>query len=295
LARGDRLDDLLTGLLSRCPQLRAGDVVDCAVSGGPDSMALLILATAAGCRVTAIHVDHGLRAGSSAEATLVAAAAARFGASFRGETVHIEPGPNLEARARAARHSVLGPNALTGHTADDQAETMLLNLLRGGSLNGLSGMRPHRHPLLQLRRSETHALCAELGVEVADDPTNRSPVHLRNRVRAELLPLMDALAGRDLVPILTRQAELWRDDADLLDTLAADLDPTDARALAAAPIALARRVVRAWLTTDHPPDLATVTRVLAVARGDVEACETNDGRRVARHHQRLSLDAPPLR
>ena len=258
-------------------------------------MALLALATAAGCRVTAIHVDHGLRVGSSTEADLVAAAAHRFGATFRSETVEVEPGPNLEARARAARHAALGPNALTGHTADDQAETILLNLLRGGSINGLSGMRPHRHPLLQLRRSETHAVCATLGIDVVDDPTNRSPAHLRNRVRADLLPMMEALAGRDLVPILTRQADVWRDDADLLDSLAATLDPTDARALAAAPVALARRVIRAWLTTDHPPDLATVTRVLAVARGETEACETNDGRRVARHHQRLSLDAPPLR
>ena len=289
------MDELVAGLLKRCPGLIAGDGVDCGVSGGPDSMALLVLATSAGCRVTAIHVDHGLRAGSSAEAQLVAAAAARFGATFRGETVAVEPGPNLEARARAARYAVLGPDALTGHTADDQAETMLLNLLRGGSINGLSGMRPHRHPLLQLRRSDTHGLCAHLGVEFVDDPTNRSPVHLRNRVRAELLPLMDELAGRDLVPILTRQAAVWRDDADLLDTLAAALDPTDARALAAAPIALARRAIRGWLTVEHPPDLATVTRVLAVARGEVEACETNDGRRVARHHQRLSLDASPLR
>jgi len=258
-------------------------------------MALLALATGAGCRVTAIHVDHGLRAGSSTEANVVAVAAARFGAAFRREAVTVEPGPNLEARARAARFAVLGADALTGHTADDQAETMMLNLLRGGSINGLSAMRPHRHPLLRLRRRETHALCSELGIAVVDDPTNRSPAHLRNRVRGELLPLMDALAGRDLVPILVRQADVWRDDADLLDALAAELDPTDARALAIAPVALARRAIRAWLTVEHPPDLATVSRVLAVARGDVEACETNDGRRVARHHQRLSLDGPPLR
>jgi len=255
-------------------------------------MALLALATAAGCRVTAVHVDHGLREGSAHEAKVVAAAAARFGAAFRAETVSVAPGPNLEARARAARHTLLGPDALTGHTADDQAETMLLNLLRGASLNGLSGMRAHRHPLLGLRRHETHLLCATLDIAVVDDPTNRSPVHLRNRVRAELLPLLDILAGRDLVPILTRQADIWRDDADLLDILAEALDPTDARALAAAPLALARRAVRAWLTVDHPPDLATVNRVLAVARGEVQACETNDGRRVARHHQRLSLDGP---
>ena len=281
-------------LLARCPQLRAGDVVTCAVSGGPDSMALLALASAAGCLVTAIHVDHGLRAGSAAEADVVARAAQRFGAQFHAETVDVSPGPNLEARARAARHAVLGPDALTGHTADDQVETMLLNLLRGGALNGLSAMRPHRHPLLQLRRHETHELCRVLEIDVVDDPTNRLPVHLRNRVRAELLPLMDGLARRDLVPLLARQADVWRDDADLLDALAAEIDPTDALVLAAAPVALARRAVRAWLTVEHPPDLATIERVLAVARGEIEACQTNDGRRISRHRQRLSLDALPL-
>jgi tRNA(Ile)-lysidine synthase len=258
-------------------------------------MALLALATAAGCHVTATHVDHGLRAGSAAEAELVAGAAERFGARFRTVQVSVAPGPNLEARARQARWAALGPDALTGHTADDQVETMLLNLLRGGALNGLGGMRPHRHPLLDLRRHETHALCRELGLEVVDDPTNRLPVHLRNRVRHELLPRLDELAGRDLVPVLARQAALWRDDADLLDELAAQIDPTDARALADAAPALARRAVRAWLTVEHPPDLATVERVLAVARGEATGCETNDGRRIRRHRQRLSLDAPPLR
>ncbi len=253
-------------------------------------MALLALATAAGCRVTAVHVDHGLRAGSAAEAAVVAAAADRFGAEFRSERVRVAPGPNQEARARTARHAVLGPDAFTGHTADDQAETMLLNLLRGAAVNGLSGMRPHRHPLLDLRRAETHELCRVLDIAAVDDPSNRSQLHVRNRVRAELLPLMDVLAQRDLVPVLTRQAELWRADADLLDALASALDPTDAKALAAAPPALARRAIRAWLTREHPPDSATVERVLAVARGERAACETNDGRRISRHQQQLSLD-----
>ena len=257
-------------------------------------MALLALATAAGCRVTAVHVDHGLRPGSATEAALVATAAQRFGAGFRAERVDVSPGSNLEARARRARWAVLGPDALTGHTADDQAETMLLNLLRGGALNGLGGMRPHRHPLLALRRSETHRLCRELGLQVVDDPTNRLPVHLRNRVRHELLPQLDEMSGRDLVPVLARQAAVWRDDADLLETLARDIDPTDAKALAGAPPALARRAVRQWLTLEHPPDLATVERVLAVARGEAIGCETNDGRRISRHRQRLSLDVLPL-
>ena len=287
--------DLIRSLLARCPLLQPGGDVTCAVSGGPDSMALLALAASARCVVTVVHVDHGLRDGSATEADVVAAASARFGAAFRSETVVVEPGPNLEARARAARHAVLGPDALTGHTADDQAETMLLNLLRGGALGGLTGMRPHRHPLLAIRRSDTHAVCETLGIETVDDPSNRSPVHLRNRVRAELLPAMNELAARDLVPLLARQADVWRDDADLLDELAAAIDPTDARQLAAAPLALARRAVRRWLSGDHPPDLATVERVLAVARGEAQACETNDGRRIARHLQRLSLDGRSAR
>ena len=287
--------ELTASLLVLCPQLQPGLSVTCAVSGGPDSMALLVLSVAAGCTVTAVHVDHGLRDGSAGEADVVAAAAQRFGASFRSERVSVTPGPNQEARARRARYAVLGPDALTGHTADDQAETMLLNLLRGGAMNGLAGMRPHRHPLLNIRRAQTHQLCRDLNIEVVDDPSNRLAAHLRNRVRGELLPLMDGLANRDLVPLFVRQAELWRADADLLDELATAIDPTDAKLLTEAPVALARRAVRAWLTGEHPPDLATIERVLAVARGDMAACETNDGRRISRHRQRLSLDGPPLR
>ena len=279
-----------TDLLARCTFPAPGTTVSCAVSGGADSTALLALAVAAGLTVTAIHVDHGLRTGSTAEAQVVRGNAERLGAAFRAERVHIVDGPNLEARARDARYSMLPPDVLTGHTADDQAETVLVNLLRGGATSGLAGMRPgHRHPLLSLRRRETIALCATLQLAVVHDPSNLDPRHLRNRVRHELLPLMDDLAQRDTVAVLARQAGLARDDDELLDTLAAALDPTDARALAAPPIALARRTVRRWLTLTHPPDAATVARVLAVARGEAVATEVGGGRRVERHRQRLSL------
>jgi tRNA(Ile)-lysidine synthase len=263
--------------------------VSCAVSGGADSLALLALAVAAGCNATAVHVDHGLRPGSDAETALVANAAGRLGAGFRAERVSVAPGPNLEARARAARYEALPADVLTGHTADDQAETMLLNLLRGAGLDGLAGMRAEHRPLIRLRRTETHALCRDLGLAWLDDPTNASPVHRRNRVRHELLPLLDDIAARDVAPVLARQAALLRDDATLLDTLAAELDPTDARRLRDAPSPLARRAVRAWLTAEHPPDAATVGRVLAVARGDALACDVGGGRRVERHAGRLTL------
>jgi len=240
-----------------------------------------------------VHVDHGLRAGSADEASAVAALAARVGADFHSCRVSVASGPNLEARARAARYAVLPTDVLTGHTLDDQAETVLINLLRGAGTSGLAGIRASsRRPLLALRRTETRALCAAEGIETVDDPSNGDPRHLRNRVRAELLPLLDALAGRDVATVLARQAELLRGDDDLLDTLAGSLDPTDARALAAAPPALARRAVRSWLRDEHPPDAATVERVLAVARGEAVACEVGDGRRVARRAQQMRLLDP---
>jgi tRNA(Ile)-lysidine synthase len=283
---------LIAPLLERARFPAPGTAVTCAVSGGADSLALLVLARAAELDVTAVHVDHGLRPESGVEADVVAAAAARFGAMFRAERVTVEPGPNLEARARAARYAVLPADVLTGHTADDQAETMLLNLLRGAGLDGLAGMRPERHPLLELRRAETVALCAGVGLTPVQDPTNADPVHLRNRVRHELLPMLANLAGRDVVPVLTRQADLLRDEAAYLDGLAAAVDATDARALAASPIALARRALRGWLRTDvvHPPDAAAVERVLAVVRNEARACELNDGRRVTRSRGRLGVD-----
>ena len=291
--------DPAAALLRRCDFPAPGTEVTCAVSGGADSLALLVLAGRAGCRVTAVHVDHGLRVGSAAEADVVRRAAERFGAAFRAERVTVPPGPNLEARARAARYAALGPGALTGHTADDQAETVLLNLARGAALDGLAGMDPACRPLRRLRRHETRALCGTLGLDPVADPSNDDLALRRNRVRRELLPLLDAIAERDVVPVLARQAELARADTALLDELAAAIDPTDARALAAAPPPLARRAVRTWLRAAgpggperHPPDAAATERVLAVARGEAVACELPGGWRVARTAGRLRVERP---
>jgi tRNA(Ile)-lysidine synthase len=285
-------------LLARCPFPPAGSSVDCAVSGGPDSLALLVLAVDAGCAVTAWHVDHGLRPGSAAEADVVAGVCARVGAAFASVRAHVTPGPNLEARARAARYAALPPDVMTGHTADDVAETVLLNVLRGAATDGLAAIRPGpRRPLLALRRADTVAVCADAGLVPLHDPSNDDLSIRRNRVRHELLPVLAAIGQRDVVPILARQAALLAADAELLDALALDIDPSDGRALAAAPEPLARRAIRRWLreTADderHPPDAATVDRVLAVARGVVAAAEVGGGRRVARTNGRLRLEAP---
>lgn len=284
-------------LLARCTFPGAGAPLQCAVSGGADSLALLVLAVAAGLEVTAHHVDHGLRVGSAEEADVVAAAADRYGAAFVAHRVVVEPGPNLEARARAARYGVLPVDVATGHTAEDQAETMLLALLRGSAWEGLAGMAPgHRRPLLGLRRAETVALCAHQGLTPVVDASNDDPRFRRNRVRHELLPLLADIAERDPVGVLVRQAVLFREATALLDDTVAELDPTDARAVAAASPAAARWAVRRWLQSawpgEVPPDLATVDRVLAVARGDAVGADLRGGWSVRRSDQRLRLVPP---
>ncbi len=270
----------------------AGTELSCAVSGGSDSLALLVLAAATGDSVVAYHVDHGLRPGSAAEADVVAESADRLGCRFVALRRTVEPGPNLEARARAARLAALPPGTATGHTADDQAETVLLRLLRGSGPDGLAAMRPGpRHPILSLRRSEAAELVSLLGLRVVRDPSNDDLRFARNRVRHELLPLCCGIAGRDVVPLLARAAGLAAEEATLLDALASAIDPTDARALCDAEPVLARRAVRSWLRAGdaegRPPGSAAVERVLAVAAGKVVACELEGGRRVRRSKGRL--------
>lgn len=277
----------------RCTFPAPGSSVTCAVSGGADSLALLLLAIDAGLHVTAVHVDHGLRTGSEAESAVVADAAERFGAAFRAERVGVEPGGDLEARARRARHDLFGDDALFGHTADDQAETVLLALLRGTGLDGLRGIRPERHPILALRRRETEAICIEAGLSPVADASNRDPRFRRNRIRHELIPLLSEIAERDVVPIIARTADVLLDDADLLDELANEVDPTDATALAAVRPALARRALRRWLRIAndeaHPPDAASIERVMEVARGEAVAAQVTGGVEVRRSRQRLTM------
>ena len=253
-------------------------------------MALLVLALAHGLKVTAYHVDHGLRVGSSSEADIVRDATERFGAKFVSLKVELDDGANLEARARNARFALLPSGVLTGHTADDQAETVLINLMRGSGTDGLSGMRKsHTKPLLGLRRSETHALCNELNIDVVNDPSNDDPRFQRNRVRHELLPLLDSIARRDVAAIIARDSLLVGDDEQYLQELASFIDVHDAQALAAAPLPLARRAIRMWLANPYPPDSATVERVLEVARGIHPGCNIDGDRQVRRSNQRLRL------
>ena len=270
----------------------AGTPLRCGVSGGADSLALLALAAASGCEVTAVHVDHGVRPGGEQEAARVAHYAGLAGAAFESARVQVDGGSNLEARMRAARYGVLGPDAATGHTRDEQAETVLINLLRGSGLRGLGAMQPgHRRPILALGRSDTEAICHVLEWEPFTDPSNEDPAFVRNRIRHEAIPLLNEIGGRDIAPLFVRTADQARQAQQLIDDLAAELDATDVHALRNVPTPVAVSALQRWLREEtgdaYSPDAGSIHRVLDVVAGLVIAAEITGGWRVSRSQQRL--------
>lgn len=243
-----------------------------ACSGGADSLALAAAAGFVGgrlgVRVGAVVVDHGLQAGSEGVAERAADQCRGLGLEpvvVRRVMVGVDGGP--EAAARTARYLALAASAddlgasaiLLGHTLDDQAEQVLLGLARGSGARSLSGMPARRgryvRPFLALRRAETVAACDALGLDPWHDPTNTTGSGLRTRVRTEVMPLLVDVLGPGVASALARTADQLRDMADALDLAAADLlaDARDddgsliADALAAAPTAVRRAALRAFL------------------------------------------------
>lgn len=197
------------GLLARfetdlAPLVEPAARLGIAVSGGPDSLALLLLAAAARPgRVEAATVDHRLRRDSRQEAEFVRGICQRLGVEHAILAVSVRPGASLQAQARSARYEALGEWAIgrgldavaTAHHADDQAETLLMRLARGAGLGGLVGVRQARpleagirlvRPLLEWRRADLAAIVAAAGIEAIDDPANRDPRHDRSRFRGML-------------------------------------------------------------------------------------------------------------
>ncbi len=280
-------------LLTRCTFPVPGTAVACGLSGGPDSGALVALAAAAGLEATAWHVDHGLRPSSGSDAEAARAIATQLGAAFELRRVTVDPGPNLEARARTARYAALPDDVLVGHTADDRAETVLFNVGRGGGLAGASA--PHAgvgRPLLGLRRSETRALCEQLGLPTVHDPMNDDSSFARVAIRNEVMPALAEALGRDPVPLLNRHADLASQALEVIAGLAAEIDPTSAAALVAAPRAVAAEALRSWIAAvvGSPPTAASIDRVLDVAAGRGTATEITGGHRVARTAGRLRIE-----
>lgn len=288
-------------LLAQCRFPVTSEVVDVAVSGGPDSVGLLLLARAAGLRVRVHHVDHHVRDSSGLDAAFVADLARRLDCEVIVHDVREPLGPNFEQRARNARRQVLPVGTLTGHTMDDLAETILINMLRGAGVEGLSPMlgSPTK-PLLGVRRHDVHAYVADAGVVARHDETNDDVHFLRNRVRHDVLPLLAAAAQRDVVPLLWRQAVHLSRDREWLDDLSEPdrqraLGDVDCRELVSWPEARTYRWLR-WHLRDvqgddtYPPTSEEVERAMAVVKGKVVACQLSGARRLSRSGQRLSLD-----
>lgn len=281
-------------LLGRCAFPVTGAALALGVSGGADSVAMALLARAAGHEVVVWHVQHGLRTTADDDADLVEKLAADLGAPFMFRRIDVDPGGDLEARARHARYKALPPDICVGHTADDRAETVLLNLLRGAGLSGVAARmdRVHR-PILGLRRSETVALCAAEGVRVIDDEMNHDVAFTRVAVRTQVMPVLGEAFDRDPVPLLNRHADHVADALEVIRAAAADVDPTDTGVLRGLPRAVATEALRSWIASelgaDLAVDLASIDRVLAVVDGTHIATEIEGGHRVARTNGILRL------
>ena len=201
--------------------LNPEDPVVIALSGGADSVLLLELAHRATPRpkITAVHVDHGLRGEESdLDAAYCAKLCAERGIPFIRRRVHLDPEPSgLEARARTARYGALAEEVerlgakcvLTGHHADDHLETLLMRWLRGTALEGLAGLKPKVRlslgardivvvrPLIDMRREEVQQLLSSEGISWREDSSNQDERFTRNKVRHGLLPTVEAACGED--------------------------------------------------------------------------------------------------
>ncbi len=313
-----------------------------AVSGGADSVALLLAMHALkrdfGFRITVAHLDHRLRgAEGRADAAFVEALARRLRvacvtgrsdvrASSRRK--HI----SLEMAAREARYRFLERTAkakgataiVTAHTADDQAETVLLRLTRGSGATGLGGIRPVGRvsgqgvglpqsdiallrPLLDVSRADIEAFLEREGEVWREDVTNASRAFLRNRVRHDVLPLLEARINPAVRRTLCRTAEIFAEEDTWLDELAGKAlgdcrdgkDRLRREALDVLPPALARRVVRRWLMDEGVPadavDFNSVERIRGLAARSAGSRETalRDAWRVVRRYGYLNVESAP--
>ena len=255
------------------------DPIIVACSGGADSLALAAAAhraiaqSGADRRLVGATVDHGLQAGSARQAATVVEQLTRIGyGDVEVLTVQVSGPGGPEAAARRARYGALrqladetggaaGPAAvLLAHTADDQAETVLLGLARGSGPRSIAGMRPWRRPwgrpLLGVTRQSTEAACRAAGLVPWHDPHNRDPAFTRVRLRREVLPLLEEVLGGGVRAALGRTAQLLAQDLDALASIADAVSrqarnadgSLDVASIAQQPAAVRSRVLRDWAT-----------------------------------------------
>ena len=260
-------------------------------------MALAAAAAAEKKDVLCVVVDHGLQPGSAEVAERAAKAARGFG--LEAEVVRVAVGPgSMEAAARSARYEALlayGRDVWVAHTADDQAETLLLGALRGNP----SGMGERTgsivRPFLAIRRADTVGACEELRLEPWHDPMNADPAFRRVAVRRQVLPLLSELLGGDAVPALAATADRIAADQALIASLM-DLAPTTSCAeLAEDAGPIRRRRLAAWLVGEGVPvqgDQLDAVEALVVDWHGQGPVAVAGGRAVVRKGGRLAILGP---
>jgi tRNA(Ile)-lysidine synthase len=298
-----------------------GELVLVWVSGGPDSVCLLetLVRVRRLFRIglAVFHLDHGLRPDSGDDTAYVRRRAAAHGLACHVATPTAPPAPGgsverwareqrRDAAARVADDIGASRSAL-GHTMDDRAETVLLALVRGWGLDGLTGIEPVAgpivRPLLDVRREDTAAACRSLGLRPRLDPTNTDTTFLRNAIRRDVLPVLASASGRDIVPTLARTSDLLRADAAMLDELASGLGATileragagwslDVEALGELASPIASRVVRhAFAAAGIEWNRAAIDGVLDLAAGRPgRRMDLGDGWSARRARARIVLE-----
>ena len=308
--------------IRRHGMLAGGETVLVGVSGGADSVALLhallALRPHLGLTLHVLHVNHALRAEADSEAAFVESLGLRWGVPVMVERVHVgaEPGESLEAQARRQRYAAFAKQARAlgasrvalGHTADDQAETVLMRLLEGAGPRGLAGIPPVRscfiRPLIEIRRREIEAELEGAGLAWVEDPSNRDPKFLRNRIRHDLLPFLAASYNPRISEALCRAAALARGLVEDVERLAAhELDRLarvedgglvlSRAALGSLPAGIAEEVLRRALhrLDEGRPLRAWAQRALARLTGPGSPAPVRVGRvwlEVSGDHLRLS-------
>ena len=322
-----RVLERVTATVREHDMLAPGDLVMVMVSGGPDSVCLLhslhLLRRLFRIRPAVVHVDHRLRPDSAKDAAYVRRMAAGLGAPFvlRTATGKPQPGESVEAWARTIRYAAATDAAreagaarlAVGHTLDDQAETVLIQLVRGAGPRGIAGMRPAAphvvRPLIDVRRQEVEAFCRALHLRPRRDPTNADTRLLRNAIRLEVIPTLERASGRDVKGPIARSARLLRQDLDRFGPPASD----EALPRAAEPVedgyllylqrfpdeAFQGRLVASLLREmDAPVTAATIDAVLDLAVGRPGRRRDLGGGLIAvrdREYIRLSRTSPGVR
>lgn len=260
------MESKVLAFLRKYDMVRPGDTVICAVSGGADSMALIwclwMIRQKLGITVEAAHFNHHLRGEESDRDERFV----RDFCDFHDIPLHVGDGEivsgkkGLEAAAREARYTflrALNGTIATAHTADDNAETVLLHMIRGSGLRGLGGITPKSdgliRPLLDVTRSEVEAYLAENWISHVEDSSNGTDAFLRNRVRHGVMPRLKE-ENPSLAVNLSAMAQRLRQDEQCLSELASRLDPTDVAAMREAAPALRRRAMERLLKESGLPE-----------------------------------------